>query len=99
MELEKAIEKLANESVEYADIAENVLEGKGKVAEDCKEYVEAINVVLNHLKKQEKMIDLMADWIGQENNDDDMCMYVNECNEKCGECVKQYFEKKAEESE
>lgn len=52
-----------------------------------------------HLTKQDKMIDLMADWIGQADNDDGMCMYINECNEKCGECVKQYFEKKAEESE
>ncbi|MBQ1551404.1 MAG: hypothetical protein IIZ67_04800 [Bacilli bacterium] len=59
MELKEAIEKLANESVEYADIAENVLEGKGKVAEDCREYVEAIRVVLNHLTKQEKMIELI----------------------------------------
>ena len=56
MELEEAIEKLANEGVEYADIAENILEGKGKVAEDCREYVEAIRVVLNHLTKQEKRI-------------------------------------------
>ena len=63
MELEEAIEKLANEGVEYADIAENILEGKGKVAEDCREYVEAIRVVLNHITKQEKMIESAKDRI------------------------------------
>ena len=86
MELKKSIEILKS--------YENKL-----VYEISEKDKEAVAVVLNHLTKQERMIELMADWIGQADNDDGMCMYINECNEKCGECVKQYFENKVEESD
>ena len=99
MKLEEAIEKLANESVECADIAENILEGKGKVAEDCREYVEALETVLNHLTKQDKMIELMLEYLNFYGVEDDICTaeLSKDCNENCKDCIKQYFEKKAEE--
>ena len=62
------------------------------------------------IKKQEKMIELMLDWINNNNLYEDE--YGNNCliegdscyewkygNKNCKECIKQYFEKKAEESE
>lgn len=73
MELEEAIERL-----EYLmqDIEHRKM--------DC----EAIYVVLNHITKQEKMIDLMGE---------ELAFGVFDFKSK--EQVKQYFEKKAEESE
>ena len=64
--------------------------------------------LLNHITKQEKMIDKMVHWIS------DRCLYVDDyingcdviqdscyewqCGKDCKECIKQYFEKKAEEN-
>ena len=54
--------------------------------------------------KQEKMIELMAEYIKDLDIDEDICIknIINPqlCNEEysnCKECIKQYFEKKAEE--
>ena len=61
---------------------------------------QAIEVILNHLTKQEKMIELMSKSIRANDIDEDICQYEGICNEyECEECIKQYFEKKAEESE
>ena len=61
----------------------------------------AINVVLNHITKQEKIIELLIKHICDViDNDDGACLlpFYNS-DENLEEKVKQYFEKKAEESE
>ena len=63
---------------------------------------EAIEVVLNHLTKQEKIIELMIDDLETEYNHYEPC-FIDEfvdCEKyiSCKECIKQYFEKKAEEN-
>jgi len=57
----------------------------------------AIKPVLKELYKQENMIEMMAEYIAKIDNDTEICQYENECDENCNRCVKQYFEKKAEE--
>ena len=101
MELEEARDVLANCIDDYV-IAEYCSSCDDK--ESCKDddciFSKAIEVVLNHLTKQEKMIDLMSKLIKADDIDEDICQYEGICNEyECEECIKQYFEKKAEESE
>ena len=84
MELEEAIERL-----EYLmqDIEHRKM--------DC----EAIYVVLDHLAKREKMIELMVEKYNDDFGDiGDFCQHEY-CSKdyNCKECIKQYFEKKAEE--
>lgn len=63
-----------------------------------------IDDVLSHIKKQEKMIELMTEYLEDELTDDicnkENCYadeYINGHCQKCLNCIKQYFEKKAEE--
>ena len=88
MELEEAIEILKS--------YENKL-----VYEISEKDKEAVVVVLNHLTKQEKMIELMVEYLNFYGVEDDICTaeLSKDCNENCKECIKQYFVKKVEESE
>ena len=74
MELEEAIKRFNEIKEEY-----NRFDG-------LTEYVEAMDFILNHLTKQEKMIDLMGE---------ELAFGVFDFKSK--EQVKQYFEKKAKE--
>lgn len=59
------------------------------------------------IAKQDKIIDLMAQWISDrclyEDTDSNYCEITQdgcyEWNKDCKQCIKQYFEKKTEESE
>lgn len=59
----------------------------------------AIETILNHLAKQDKMNELMIEYLNFYGVEDDICTaeLSKDCNENCKECIKQYFEKKAEE--
>lgn len=90
MELEEAIKRLK-------DLVQDIEHRKM----DC----EAIETVLNHLTKQEKMIELMALALAETEFDKccdychtDVCTAHDDVDERAV-CLKQYFEKKAEESE
>lgn len=91
MELEEAIERLKR-GIE--DTMFSTLYSQEQEEEDVK-------AVLNHLTKQEKMIDLMIDDLETEYSHYEPCLideFVDcEKYENCEECIKQYFEKKAEE--
>lgn len=62
----------------------------------------AIEKVLTMLKEKDKIIDLMAEAINNNDIDEDICRRMGqkeECNEfedkeKCKDCIKQYFENK-----
>lgn len=65
---------------------------------------EANNIISDYIDttaKQEKMIELMLEYLNFYGVEDDICTaeLSKDCNENCKECIKQYFEKKAEESE
>ena len=50
---------------------------------------------LSDVVKADKIIDLMADYIGKEDITEIFCDGKIECDENCKICVKQYFERKA----
>lgn len=63
---------------------------------------EANNIISDYIDttaKQEKMIELMLEYLNFYGVEDDICTaeLSKDCNENCKECIKQYFEKKAEE--
>lgn len=87
MELEEAIEKINEIKKEYGRF------------DGLTDYVEAIDFVINYLTKQEKMIELMIQWVDDRDYTAEFCESKTECDEHCRSCIKQYFEKKAEESE
>lgn len=65
-----------------------------------KAYKEALETVLNHLTKQEKMIELMARFIDTELSSEHLSKILKidvKPLETYRENIKQYFEKKAEE--
>ena len=63
--------------------------------------------LFNYAKKKEKIIDLMAEYIANRDNDEDICKYqvAEWCEDEedgvlievCRKCIKQYFERKCEE--
>ena len=88
MELEEAISKLEYE----LDKSKIVKKYQGKPEElfdDLDEYIKSIETVLNHLTKQDKMIELMVEHI------ETGCDFDNRITNKVQ--IKQYFEKKVEE--
>lgn len=97
MELEEAI-KILKEDLEHTKRANECgLATKGEFNKEIK----AIEFILNHLTKQEKMIELMLEYLNFYGVEDDICTaeLSKDCNENCYQCIKQYFEKKAEESD
>ena len=72
---------------------------------DLYTYSMAVKTVLSMLEEKDKIIDLMAEIINNNDIDEDICKQMGQkenCNEfedkeKCKECIKQYFENKAKE--
>lgn len=50
----------------------------------------------NIITKQKKQIDLMAEYINEIDVSEEICEGKTMCDENCKECIKQYFESKAE---
>ena len=91
MELEEAIQTL-KDFAKYGRYYSNNTEHHMKTA---------INTVLNHLTKQEKMIENIFSYFDGHRIDDNICDEIlnygaKDCihNGNCTECIKQYFEKK-----
>lgn len=80
---------------------DNIIEGKECVIET---QVHNEEVLLNTLKKKDKMIDLMAECILNLDNEEEICTKVEDScydfagqnGKTCDTCIKQYFERKAE---
>ena len=92
MELEEAIQTLKDFGM-YGRYYSNNTEHHMKTA---------INIVLNHLTKQEKMIELMSRFIDTELSSEHLSKVLKievKPLETYREDIKQYFEKKVEESE
>jgi inorganic pyrophosphatase len=100
MELEKAIKILNQCTDDWNDICNCCFKDSGEYGcIGCRE--RALKTALNHITKQEKMIELMIDDLETEYNHYEPCLideFVDcEKYENCEECIKQYFKKKAEE--
>jgi len=76
-------------------------------SECCIVNVKDIETVLSMLEEQDKIIDLMTEYIEDELTVDEFCTkegcyadnYIDRHCEKCLNCIKQYFENKAKETE
>ncbi len=76
-------------------------------SECCIVNVKDIETVLSMLEEKEKIIDLMTEYIEDELTVDEFCTkegcyadnYIDGHCEKCLNCIKQYFENKAKETE
>lgn len=104
MELEEAISKLKYE-LDKSKIVKKYQGKSEELFDDLDEYIKSIETALNHLTKQDKMIELMAEHISfgkdirkilcsPKVHGKDECIGIT-----CKRCIKQYFEKKAEETE
>lgn len=105
MNEKEALTGLKNLSQIFKLCSENDVKLKDFNIMNPKAYKEAIETLLNHLTKQEKMIELMAEHISfgkdirkilcsPKVHGKDDCIGIT-----CKRCIKQYFEKKAEETE
>lgn len=102
MELKEAISKLKYE-LDKSKIVKKYQGKSEELFDDLDEYIKSIETALNHLTKQDKMIELMAEHISfgkdirkilcsPKVHGKDDCIGIT-----CKRCIKQYFEKKAEE--
>ena len=98
MELEEAIKHWKNNIDKWWKKRPN-LTNTDLIEEIDKDY-KAVGILLNHLTKQEKMIELMAEYIMYKVpfTKETRCLELKE-DARTLNSVKQYFEKKAEESE
>ena len=58
--------------------------------------IEAIETVLNMLKKKDKIIKEMAKYIAKEDKTNKFCDYKTVCDNDCEECVEAYFKEDEE---
>lgn len=70
-----------------------------KLNDKAKRLFEAIMKIANDKDKYYAMVNLMADYIGQEDTTEKFCNSRYEdisegCDEDCGLCVRKYFEKR-----
>ena len=95
-EKDKEIEKLEKEN----DLAKEQLKKQCEIADER-------NNLLVKVNRLESQIDLMAEYIANRDNDEDICKYqvAEWCEDEedgvlievCRKCIKQYFKRKCEE--
>lgn len=100
METEKAIEEV----IEKLNLKAITSSAEASDYPNCIVMKKDLKVLLKELEKKDKLIDLMAKHIEDEITDDICCKencyaneYINGHCPKCLNCIKQYFEKKANE--
>ena len=87
MDVKEAIERLRQDEDEMNGLCEEIIKSRN----------EAIETVLSELEKKDKIIDLMATYIGEIDVSENLC---NDeiCHEgdNCNKCIKEYFTNKVE---
>lgn len=64
--------------------------------DNLRKYIENLE---KEIEKRDRQIDLMAEYISEQDIDEDICRNLHCANAKnCNECIKQYFKNKAEEN-
>ena len=69
-----------------------------KIIENLEQSHKDILAITEEQNKKNKIIDLMADYIGKEDITEIFCDGKIECDENCKTCVKQYFERQVNSS-
>ena len=59
-------------------------------------YKKEFKTLNEQLKNKDQIIDLMAEYINEIDVSEEICEGKTMCDENCKECIKQYFESKAE---
>ena len=106
-ELDEAIKAVDKQEQEESleKIKRQILVGECEKNIGIPVFISDLKNVLSMLEEKEKIIDLMAETINNNDIDEDICRHLGQkenCNEfedkeKCKECIKQYFENKAKE--
>ena len=102
-EIEHQKEKRNNQKQELAILNEKQKE-MNKLINIVSSYKGMFKKQQKEMKKKDKQIDLMAEYISKIDIEEDVCMknktnpdWCNEDYTKCKDCIKQYFERKCEE--
>ena len=102
-EIEHQKEKRNNQKQELAILNEKQKE-MNKLINIVSSYKGMFKKQQKEMKKKDKQIDLMAEYISKIDIEEDVCMknktnpdWCNEDYTKCKDCIKQYFERKAKD--
>ena len=92
---------ISEEEKDAIDVLEDVFIFKNTNDRFTKLDLKCINIALNLIETQNKMIELMAEEMKtKEYEYEDMCLYSEDCHgEYCEKCIIEYFRNKAKESE
>lgn len=88
-EEDKEIEKLKRENEHWKNEFEKELEDNRK--NTCELLKQDLII-----RKKDRQIDLMAEYINKIDVSEEICEEKTMCNENCKDCIKQYFKSKAE---
>lgn len=103
-EIINRLSKITNRQILYGNKCGITIEGFRELQEDIDTVLNMIKEKDAEIEKKDKMIDLMAEYISDLDIDEDICKKQsdNNCDDinrevECKECIKQYFERKAEQ--
>ncbi len=89
--------KTKSELILFIEELQNMLKEKDKEIESIRYIKNNFDyVVQKEIEKKDKIIDLMAEYINEIDVSEEICEGKTMCDENCKECIKQYFESKAE---
>ena len=94
------LEQYCKDDIEYR--SQTAEEEKSDFDIFCDNHIADIQAVIKELKKANKIIDLMTDYLAKEDVSEEFCHtryepIPVECDENCKICVMKYFETKEEE--
>ena len=100
MELEEAIGILKYE-LDKSKVCKKYQTHTVDFLKDLDDYIQAIETVLNHLAKQEKMVEMIKTRIFVSSEEHEQILKIQEKHrdKSYEDCTLEYFEKKAEEAE
>lgn len=83
---------------EYSQVLQDAILLLKEQQEEISKYKTLYERALSDVVKADKIIDLMADYIGKEDITEIFCDGKIGCDENCKTCVKQYFERQVNSS-
>ena len=83
---------------EYSQVLQDAILLLKAQQEEISKYKTLYERALSDVVKADKIIDLMADYIGKEDITEIFCDGKIGCDENCKTCVKQYFERQVNSS-
>lgn len=103
---DKKIENLRVDNENLIRKLKNRLERINNKNNDIEKYKKLYKKLLQEIERKDKMIDLMSEYIVSCDSEEGICLkvedncydYAGQNGKTCDTCIKQYFERKAEES-